>query len=67
MGLIYGFLPWLCGCSCKMRQPPLRDATRSVVMHFDARVMLSSQALGRFRARIVREARAYEMNARMDV
>ena len=58
-GLIYIFLPWLCWL--------LRDATRNVLMHFAARAMLSSRAPRRFRARIVREARAYEMNARMDV
>ena len=50
-----------------MRQPPLRDATRSILVHFAARAMLSSRAPGRFRARIVREARAYGMNALMDV
>ena len=36
-------------------------------MHFATRVMLSSRAPGRFRARIVWEARAYGMNAHMDV
>ena len=59
--LICVFLPWLCCCSCQMRQLPFRDATWSVVVHFAARAMLSSQAPRRFRARIVREARAYGM------
>ena len=67
MGLIGIFLPWLCRCSCQMRQLPLRDATRSVVMHFAARAMLSSRAPGWFRAQIVQEAWAYGMNAHMDV
>ena len=59
--LIYGFLPWLCWLLMLNEATALRDATQSVVMHFVARAMLSSRALGRFRARIVREARAYGM------
>ena len=66
-GLIYVFSPGSIGCSCRMRQPPLCDATWSVVMHFATRAMLSSRAPRRFKARIVREARAYGMNAHMDV
>ena len=66
-GLIYVFLPWLCWLLMLNEATALRDATQSVVMHFVARAMLSSRAPGRFRARIVREARTYGMKACMDV
>ena len=38
--LIYGFLPWLCWLPISNEATPLRDATRSVLMHFAARAML---------------------------
>ena len=66
--LIYSFLPWLCLVAHVERgKPPLRGTTRSVLVHFAARAMLSSRAPERFRARIIQEARAYEMNMHMDV
>ena len=38
--LIYGFLPWLCWLPMSNEATPLRDATRSVMMHFAAHAML---------------------------